>query len=268
MRENVLIAKEMNCNFMRLAHYPHNESVARLADELGIMLWEELPVYWAIDFSNPATLNDAQNQLRELIFRDQNRASVIIWSVGNENPDTDERLAFMRSLVETAKSEDGTRPVTAACLFQRTPLRVADRLAEYLDIIGINEYFGWYEPDVEPLAVLFANSNPDKPVIVSEFGAAAPAGQHGTAADLFTEEHQAQVYRRQTAVLGAIPYVAGTCPWILYDFRSPKRLNRYQRGYNRKGLLDADKRRRKQAFFVMQAFYRQIATRGQAGHVG
>jgi ABC-type maltose transport system permease subunit len=81
-------AKELGCNFLRLAHYPHSELAAQLADELGFLLWEEIPVYWAIDFENQATYHDAENQLLELIQRDQNRASVIIWSVGNENAAT------------------------------------------------------------------------------------------------------------------------------------------------------------------------------------
>ena len=114
--ENIRIAKELGCNFMRLAHYPHNEEMAKLADELGLLLWEEIPVYWAIRFEREKTYEDAQNQLRELINRDWNRASVIIWSVGNENADTDERLKFMSVLAECAHREDETRMVSAACL--------------------------------------------------------------------------------------------------------------------------------------------------------
>ena len=79
IRENLKIAKELGCNFVRLAHYPHSRETARLADELGMMLWEEIPVYWAIDFGNPETFADAQNQMTELILRDWRRASVIIW---------------------------------------------------------------------------------------------------------------------------------------------------------------------------------------------
>lgn len=98
--ENFNLAKQMNCNFMRLAHYPHTEKAARIADKVGILLWEEVPVYWAIDFKNHDTYKNAENQLTELILRDTNRASVIIWSVGNENADTDDRLEFMSSLAK------------------------------------------------------------------------------------------------------------------------------------------------------------------------
>lgn len=122
--ENIRIAKELGCNFMRLAHYPHNEEMAKLADELGLLLWEEIPVYWAIRFEREKTYEDAQNQLRELINRDWNRASVIIWSVGNENADTDERLKFMSVLAECAHREDETRMVSAACLVNAAKIRL------------------------------------------------------------------------------------------------------------------------------------------------
>ena len=114
IRENYRLAKEMNCNYMRLAHYPHSEAAARIADEVGMLLWEEIPVYWAIEFENPATYSDAENQLTELIMRDQNRASVIIWSVGNENADTAPRLHFMSRLAQKARGLDTTRLLSAA----------------------------------------------------------------------------------------------------------------------------------------------------------
>ncbi len=261
IRETLTAAKEMNCNFIRLAHYPHSELVSIIADEMGIMLWEEIPVYWAIAFDNEKTLSDARNQLTELIRRDRNRASVIIWSVGNENPDTDARLNFMKQLADKARAEDGTRPVSAACLIDHERNRIADRLADHLDIIGINEYIGWYTRDFSMLPDLFKNSKPDKPVIITEFGAGAVAEHHGSAEDLFTEENQKFVYQKQVETFREIPYIAGTTPWILYDFRSPKRTNRFQKGYNRKGLLSADKKKKKLAFFVMRDFYRDIAER-------
>ncbi len=254
--ENLRIAKEMNCNYMRVAHYPHSERVAQIADTLGIMLWEEIPVYWTIEFENPETIADAQNQLLELIKRDQNRASVIIWSVGNENPDTDARLQFMKNLALKAKETDATRLISAACLVDKISNIIDDRLSEYLDIIGINEYYGWYDPNFEKLPQCFENSKPDKPVVITEFGAGALSGHRGTRDDFFTEDHQYNVYKRQVEVLGSIPYIKGISPWILFDFRCPRRTNQYQKGYNLKGLLSGDKKHKKLAYYVMQEFYR------------
>lgn len=255
--ENIKLAKELGCNFMRIAHYPHHENMAKLADELGMLLWEEIPVYWAILFNRDKTYADAENQLKELITRDWNRASVIVWSVGNENADSDERLSFMSRLAECAREEDGTRLISAACLVDGAKNQIADRLTEYLDVIGINEYYGWYSPDFEKLPQLFENSNPDKPVIITEFGADALQGLHGTTEDKGTEEYQAYVYERQIETIGQISYIKGMTPWILYDFRCPRRTAAIQKYYNRKGLLSEDKKYKKPAFSVLQAFYEE-----------
>lgn len=257
--ETIRIAKELGCNFMRLAHYPHSERMAQLADELGLLLWEEVPVYWAIRFEREDTYQDAENQLSELILRDYNRASVIIWSVGNENLDSDARLRFMGGLADRAHELDPTRLVSAACLVNGERNRIEDRLEKYLDVIGLNEYCGWYSPDFAALPDLLENSNPDKPVIITEFGADALAGHHGTVSDKGTEECQAYVYERQVEVLRTIPYIQGMTPWILYDFRCPRRTSSIQRYYNTKGLCSADKTYRKTAFYILQSFYRELA---------
>jgi beta-glucuronidase len=255
LRRRFAHARELGCNFMRLAHYPHHERAAELADELGILLWEEIPVYWAIDFANPRTLADARNQLAELIRRDRNRASVILWSVGNENADTNERLDFKTALVETARREDGTRLITAACLINHDEKRIEDRLADCLDVIGINEYYGWYEKNIADLAAIGRNHAPDKPIVISETGADADISERSPNQGLFSENYQAEVYRRQIEVLQSIPWVKGMSPWILYDFRTERRKNIFQRGYNLKGLITADKKTRKKAFFILAEFY-------------
>lgn len=253
--ENIALAKELGCNFMRLAHYPHSEKMAQLADELGLLLWEEIPVYWSIHFDSEDTYQDAENQLKELITRDYNRASVIIWSVGNENEDTDARLQFMGNLAKCAHSVDATRPVSAACLVNFAKNAIEDRLEQYLDIIGLNEYCGWYTADIKMLPQLFQNSNPQKPVIITEFGADAYAGLHGTITDKGTEECQAYVYEKQLEIIPGIAYVKGMTPWILYDFRCPRRTSVNQRYYNTKGLLSGNKTYKKMAFDVLQKFY-------------
>lgn len=256
--ENIHIAKELGCNFMRVAHYPHSERMAQLADEIGLFLWEEIPVYWGIDFDSEDTYSDAENQLKELINRDYNRASVIIWSVGNENPDTDERLSFMSRLAECAHRIDHTRMVSAACLVNYEKNAIEDRLEQYLDIIGLNEYCGWYTAEWRMLPELFENSDPQKPVIITEFGADALAGLRGTIHDKGTEDCQAYVYEKQIENIRKIPYIKGMTPWILYDFRCPRRTSVNQKYYNTKGLLSADKKYRKPAFYILQDFYKYL----------
>lgn len=254
-------ARELGANFLRLAHYPHHDLVARIADELGFLLWAEVPVYWAIDFANPASYADADNQLRELIARDANRASIVIWGVGNENADTDARYRFMADLARSARAADPTRLISAACLINRVHFRIEDRLADSLDVIGLNEYFGWYEPDFSGLERLLANSHPDKPVIISETGADARPGHRGAGRILFTEDWQAEFHRRQFELIARTPYVCGYAAWLLYDFRSERRQTGFQRGFNRKGLIADDKETKKLAFAMLAEIYRRHAGR-------
>ena len=244
IRSTIRHLRELNGNYLRLSHYPHDRRFAQILDEEGVLLWEEIPVYWAIDFTNPRTYADAENQLTELVRRDRNRASVIVWSVDNENADTDARFFFMARLAQQARAPDGSRPVSAACLINHVKLAIEDRLAGVLDIVGVNEYYGWYDPDFEKLNRILENSNPQKPVIICEFGGGARTGHRGTVDELFTEDIQAWLYERQLGGIKACPYIRGLSPWILYDFRCPRQLNRYQEGFNRKGLIDGDRRKK------------------------
>lgn len=255
--ENIHIAKELGCNFMRAAHYPHSERMSQLADEMRLLLWEEIPVYWSVYFGTEDTYYDAENQLCELMTRDYNRASVIIWSVGNENQDTDERLKFMGDLADFAHRYDPTRPVSAACLVNFAKNAIEDRLEQYLDIIGLNEYCGWYAADFRTLPALFENSDPKKPVIITEFGADAMSGNRGTVTDKGTEDCQAFVYEKQIENIRKISYIKGMTPWILRDFRCPRRTAVTQKYYNTKGLVSAGGRR-KMAFGVLRDFYNSI----------
>ncbi len=247
--------KEMGGNFLRLSHYPHSRAVSKLCDELGLLLWEELPVYWAIDFKNRRTYEDAENQLEELIKRDFNRASVILWGVGNENADTDERYHFMSRLADKAHSLDNTRLVSAACLVNAELLKIEDRLIESIDVIGINEYYLWYDRDITKLKRLFENSKPRKPVIMTEFGAGAETGFIGKVGELFSEENQRWFYEKQFEVIKSIPYIKGTTPWLLYDTPTPRRMNVHQRGRNIKGLIGDDHKTRKRAYYEVKKQY-------------
>jgi beta-glucuronidase len=260
-------AKELGANFVRLAHYPHDERMTRLADRMGIMVWSEVPVYWMIDWENPATLANATNQLHEMIRRDRNKASVVLWSVANETPNTPPRLAFLKSLIDTVRAENTGRLVTAALLVTTSPeseegIRtkvIDDPLGEYLDVLGCNEYIGWYEGTPELAARTRWASKYNKPLIMSEFGGDAKFGLHGGPDQRWTEEYQENIYRQQIAMLKQIPFLRGISPWILMDFRSPRRtLPEIQDFYNRKGLI-SNEGQKKKAFFVLQEFYKSSA---------
>src|SRR6185312_1769770 len=88
--------------------------MTRLADRMGIMVWSEIPVYWDIDWENPATLQNAESQLHEMMARDHNRAAVVVWSLSNETPVKPARTAFLRHLADAARQKASTRLITSA----------------------------------------------------------------------------------------------------------------------------------------------------------
>ena len=255
-------------NFVRLAHYPHSEVMTRAADELGLLVWSEIPVYWQVEWANPGVLSSAERMLTENITRDRNRASIILWSVGNETPVSPARNDFMRALVKTVRELDDSRLVTAALLSGRkgNVQTIDDPLADQLDVLAVNTYNGWYSPD--PLASLPTiewRSPVAKPLIFSEFGADAKAGYHDDPANphKFSEEYQAEYYRQTLAMARKVPFLRGLSPWILKDFRSPRRQHPvYQQGWNRKGLISPTGQR-KQAFGVLAEEYRKLEAAGR-----
>jgi beta-glucuronidase len=259
-------AKELGANFVRLAHYPHNEFMIREADRMGIMVWSEIPVYWTIEWENPATLANARNQLSEVIARDKNRAAVVIWSVANETPLSDARLTFLRNLISHARSLDSTRLLSAAMERHYRDAKtqmIDDPLGESLDVLGCNEYVGWYDGLPEKADGLEWKSKYQKPLVMSEFGGDALFGHHGDALTRWTEEYQESIYQHQIAMLKRIPFLRGAAPWILMDFRSPRRpLPGIQDYWNRKGLI-SDRGERKKAFYIMQRWYRELSEKRQ-----
>ncbi|HYG97842.1 MAG TPA: glycoside hydrolase family 2 TIM barrel-domain containing protein [Terriglobales bacterium] len=251
--------QELGGNFVRLAHYPHDERMTRWADRMGVLIWSEIPVYWACQFDNPAVLAKAKQQLEEMISRDRNKASVVLWSVANETPASAARTAFLETLVARTRELDPSRLVTAALLVwgEKGKKIVNDPLGKSLDVIGINEYIGWYEQTPEAADRTEWDIRVDKPVIVSEFGGDAKFGLHGAPSQRWTEEYQANIYEHQLAMINRIPQVRGLSPWILMDFRSPRRpLPGVQDFFNRKGLL-SDQGDKKKAFFVLQKAYKE-----------
>jgi beta-glucuronidase len=252
-------AKEMGANFVRLAHYPHDETMLRAADRMGLLVWSENPVYWALQFDNPKVLALAEQQLDEEIGTSRNHAAIILWSMANETPNNEVRTKFIETEAAHARELDPTRLITAALLVRaegNTKI-VDDPLGKALDVIGTNEYIGWYEKRPETADITQWRIDYQKPVIMSEFGGEAKAGLHGHKTDRWTEEYQADIYRHQLGMLNRIPQLRGMSAWILMDFRSPNRpLAGIQDEYNRKGLI-SEQGKKKLAYFILQKAYKE-----------
>jgi beta-glucuronidase len=254
-------ARELGCNFVRLPHYPHDEVMTRLADEMGLLVWSEIPVYWTIAWENPETLQNAEQQLREMIQRDKNRASVILWSVANETPLSEARLKFISTLAGLARSLDPARLITAALETHYTDketIEIDDPLGRYLDVVSCNEYIGWYDGLPDKTDRVHWKTAYEKPFVISEFGADAQAGRHGDEITVWTEEFQANVYKHQVAMFQRMPFLTGTIAWVLVDFRSPRRpLAGIQDYFNRKGLF-SDSGERKAAYYILHDYYKSL----------
>ena len=250
-------AKELGCNYVRLAHYPHNEYAVREAERMGMLVWSEIPVYWTIAWTNADTYQNAERQLTDMIRRDHNRCNVIIWSIANETPHSDARDQFLSRLSQKARSLDATRLISMAMevtAANHHKNRLQDNMNQYVDVISFNQYIGWYR-DVNDAPKMEWEIPYDKPVIISEFGGGAKYGLHGAKNQRWTEEFQENLYRENCAMLDKIDGLAGTTPWILKDFRSPRRvLNGIQDYYNRKGLFSDDGHKKK-AFYVLKEWY-------------
>jgi beta-glucuronidase len=255
-------AKELNANMVRLAHYPHNENMTRTADSLGILVWSEIPVYWTIEFTNDTVLQKAKKQLSEMIARDHNRASVIIWSVGNETPVNPARTKFMSTLVQTAREWDPSRLISAALEVHNVNgvQTIDDPLGQFTDIVSVNEYLGWYGGLPSNCRTAKWEVKYSKPLFFSETGAEALGGFHGDSLTRWSEEYQEWYYKEQVEMMKRMPQnFSGMSPWILNDFRSPRRNNPiYQEGWNNKGLFDHNGNKKK-AFYVLKKYYDEKA---------
>ncbi|MFX1569513.1 MAG: glycoside hydrolase family 2 protein [Promethearchaeota archaeon] len=245
-REDILNIKALGFNAIRTAHYSHDEALMDIADKEGILILEEIPVYWAIDFKNLKTCETAANMLKELIWRDINHPSVIWWSVGNECPLHKKSCSkFIKSLINLAKEIDNTRLVTVV-----SRKLIPDLTRKAVDIATINTYFGWYfghERMISLVLDLIRTPFINKPWIYTEFGAGAKYGFHGdwNKQVKFSEEKQLQVLDYTIKTINSKEYFAGWFIWIYRDFRALHRNNEYQQGYNRKGIVSGEKNEKK-----------------------
>lgn len=255
-------ARDLGCNFVRLVHYPHNEHMVKLAEKMGLMVWDELPVYQNIEFSAAGMTDKMNNMMLEMTRRDRNRCGVVIWSMANETyTTTPGRTDALIALSQKCRLQDSTRLLTTVLSNQgyaNSTVNVWDTVIRYFDILSVNEYLGWYVPwqgKPEDTKWKFADQ---KPLIISELGGEAKYGSNygpKDEANSWSEEYQEQIYKDQVEMFKVTPNLVGVSPWLLVDYRSLGRMHPvYQNGYNRKGLL-SEYGEKKKAWYVLRDFY-------------
>src|SRR5579863_823462 len=255
-------AKELGCNLVRLAHYPHNENMVRMAEKTGLMVWDEIPVYQNIEFAEPSVPGKMDLMMREMIRRDRNRCGVIIWSLSNEtSPSIPNRNSALTELADHCRLLDSSRLITSVINsqhYENQTMNVWDSLYIKFDFMSVNEYLGWYVPWQGIPAQTQWKLAYQKPVVISEFGGEAKYGNKAGSPDeanSWREEYQEKIYKDQISMFGTMPNLAGVIAWILVDYRSPVRMQPvYQNGYNRKGLL-SENGERKLAWWVLKNYY-------------
>ncbi|MDU1890360.1 MAG: glycoside hydrolase family 2 TIM barrel-domain containing protein [Dysgonomonas sp.] len=255
-------AKALGCNMIRLAHYPQNEYTVRKAEEMGFLLWEEIPIWQGIDFENEETKLKAGNMIKEMVMRDKNRCSLTFWGVANETQPSAPRNEFLKYLIKCCKDIDTTRLITAAFDLvrfnrERQVFVMDDPFIKELDVVAVNKYMGWYHQwPVTPDKAIWDVAK-GQPLIISEFGGEALYGKTGDAdvVSSWSEDYQATLYRENLEMFKHIPNLRGTSPWVLFDFRSPFRFHpTNQEDWNRKGLV-SDQGYRKKAWYLMKEYY-------------
>ncbi len=258
-------AKALGCNMIRLAHYPQNEYIVRMAEKMGFLLWEEIPIWQGIDFENADTKLKAGNMIKEMVMRDKNRCSLSFWGVANETQPSEPRNEFLKYLIQCCKDIDTTRLITAAFDLvrfnkERQVFVMNDPFIKELDVVAVNKYMGWYHQwPVTPDKAIWDVAK-GQPLIISEFGGEALYGQLGQAdvVSSWSEDYQATLFRDNLEMFKNIPNLRGTSPWVLFDFRSPFRFHpTNQEDWNRKGLV-SDQGYRKKAWYIMKEYYDAI----------
>ncbi len=271
--------KALGSNMVRLAHYPQSPEVYDLCDELGLLVWSEIPAWQssAETLADPAVFSTyAAPELKAMVQEYRNHPSVIIWSVANEVPSQLPEVAeYIHKAVDYVHGLDSTRLVTFA-----SDKRERDISFSYVDLIAVNEYFGWYygkPTDVGPMLDNLAAKFPDKPILVSEFGSEAVPGWQKASPEApgkdYSVQHQVEFLRAHLAQIFAPQrrkFMAGGIVWIYNDFPDPHRIGGDQpltASYrNSKGLVTED-RQRKPAYKTVSHFFTKLAAEQASAQV-
>jgi len=241
------LMKWVGANSFRTTHYPYSEQMMNLADRLGFLVIDETPAV-GLFFAEEGLdrrLQLCRQYISELVSRDKNHPSVIMWSLANEpHSSVPAAKPFFHNLYDLCKSLDPTRPATLVSY-----VGAAEESFEFCDLVCLNRYYGWYtesgqlnagcaklETELEALHAKFK-----KPIILSEYGADTVPGHHAQPPDMFSEEYQADMLEQYSRVLRNKPYVVGEHVWNMCDFKTSQGVRRMS-SLNLKGVFTRDRR--------------------------
>ncbi len=256
-REDLELIREVGANSLRLAHYQQAEEFYSLCDEMGFLVWAEVPVISR--FSKKKQAN-ALSQLEELIKQNMNHPSIFCWGIENEITIQGASPALVGSLEELndlAHALDISRPTTCA---QLTMCPVESELNNITDIMGYNHYYGWYMKTcdgIDEWLEKFKEAQPKVPLCLSEYGAEAVLGYYSDdpVQGDYSEGYQSRFHEHYLNTICSTEWLWGSYVWNMFDFGSSMRNEGGVRGRNNKGLVSFDRKTKKDAFYMYKAFW-------------
>lgn len=257
--EDVALICEVGANTIRLAHYEHEQYFYTLCDRAGLVLWAEIPFISQYIPSKEAHDNTL-SQMTELIAQSYNHPAICFWGISNEITIAGESEGLYQNLCELnalVKKLDPSRLTTMA------QVSMVPKNSEHnyiTDVVSYNHYFGWYVGDVDdngPWLDEFHKLNPDRPLGISEYGAECILSWHSAQPEDhdYTEEYQAFYHHEMLKVITARPYLWATHMWNMFDFAADNRDEGGVKGRNNKGLMTMDRKTKKDAYYICQAYW-------------
>jgi beta-galactosidase len=255
--EDLKIIHEMGANSIRLAHYQQADKIYDLCDELGFVVWAEIP-YISMSSKTDTTGGNALSQMEELIKQNYNHSSIIMWGISNEITIAGKKNNVDEILVQLNKLTKELDPYRFTTMAHVSMLPVDDIQVSLPDVIGYNHYFGWYSGEVEdfkPWLENYRRVNPNRPLCLSEYGVEGIHTYHTETPKVkdYSEEYHALWHEKAYDILSNTPYVWGTYVWNMFAFAADFRDEGGSKGMNNKGLVTFDRKTKKDAFYYYKA---------------
>ena len=256
--EDMALIKEIGANTIRLAHYQHDQYFYDLCDEVGMVVWAEIPY---ISEHMPNGRENTISQMKELIIQNYNHPCIVCWGVSNEitisTKDKKDMLDNHRQLNDLCHEMDKTRLTTLACYAMCGPF---NRSAHITDMVSWNLYLGWYVPGFilnDLWMGFFHLCFPNRPFGYSEYGAEGMPNLHSTHPHRgdHTEEYQAKYHEYMLRCFKRHPWMWATHVWNMFDFAADARDQGGEPGMNHKGLVTFDRKTKKDSFYLYKAWW-------------